>query len=92
VIAQAKFVQNGMDYTYRVRPATALEDISGAYYGWTTMNEIEVSYCNGKVRYNEGRQGVILWYDVVTSLMYSIFTDHGASEQSLLFISINFSF
>lgn len=87
VIAQAMFKENGMAYTYRVRPATALEDISGAYYDWNTIKEMEVSYCSGEIRYNEGKQGIILWYDVVPGLMYSVFTNEGASEESLLSIA-----
>ena len=86
-IAQAKFTENSVEHIYRIRPATALEDISGAYYDWSTIENIEVSYCSGEVRYKEGKQGIILWYDVVPGLMYCVFTDNGASEQSLLSIA-----
>jgi hypothetical protein len=83
-IAQAKFARNNVEYTYRIRSAPALEDISGAYYDWTNIKKIEVSYCSGELRYNEGKEGICLWYDVVPGLLYCIYTDKGASEETLL--------
>ncbi len=83
-IAQAIFTRGDVAYTYRIRPAKAFEDISGAYYDWTSEKKIEVSYCSGEVRYIEGKQGICLWYDVVPGLMYCIYAETGASEKSLL--------
>ena len=83
-IAQAKFSRSDVDYTYRIRPAKAFEDISGAYYDWTSKKNIEVSYCSGEVRFIEGKQGICLWYDAVPGLMYCIYAESGASEKSLL--------
>jgi len=83
-VGQAQFTKNNIDYTYRVKSATALEDISGAYYDWTTKKDIKVSYCSGQVQYIAGKEGICLWYDTVPGLMYSIYADSGASEESLL--------
>lgn len=83
-IAQAQFKKGGSSYTYRIRSSPEMEDISGAYYDWETVKNIEVYYCEGELCYNEGMEGICLWYDAVTGLMYSIFTDTGAAEETLL--------
>jgi len=82
--AQAEFTLDDIKYIYRIRPAAEFEDISGAYYDWDNVKEAEISYCSGEVRYNEGKEGICLWYDVVPGLMYSLFTDKGASEDTLI--------
>jgi hypothetical protein len=83
-IAQAQFKLDGLSYTYRIRSSPEMEDISGAYYDWESVKNIEVYYCEGELCYNEGREGVCLWYDAATGLMYSLFTDTGATEETLL--------
>jgi hypothetical protein len=85
--AQAMFTRDIVDYTYRIRSTTEFEDISGAYYEWETIKEIEISYCSGEVRFNEGKEGICLWYDTVPGLMYSIYATSGASEEGLLSIA-----
>lgn len=83
-IAQAKFTLDNVEYTYRIRSAASFEDISGAYFDWKTTNKIEISYCSGEVRFIDGEQGICLWYDTVPGLMYCIYAESGASEDSLL--------
>lgn len=83
-IAQAKFTRNNIEYTFRIQSKAAFEDISGAYYDWTTVKEIEVSYCSGELRYNDGKEGICLWYDTVPGLMYSVYTGENATEESLM--------
>jgi hypothetical protein len=83
-IAEAQFKIEGVNYTYRIRSTPEMEDISGAYYDWETVKNVEVYYCEGELCYNEGREGVCLWYDAAAGLMYSLFTDTGASEETLL--------
>lgn len=83
-IAQAKFTRSNVEYTYRIQSKAAFEDISGAYHVWTTVKNIEVSYCSGELRYNDGKEGVCLWYDTVPGLMYSIYTGEGADEEKLM--------
>lgn len=82
--AQAVFKLDQVVYTYRIQPASAFTDISGAYFDWTAIQPVEVGYCSGEVRFIAGEQGVCLWYDVVPGLMYSIYTDSGASGDGLL--------
>jgi hypothetical protein len=83
-IAEAQFKIGGANYTYRIRSSPEIEDISGAFYDWETVKNVEVYYCEGELCYNEGREGVCLWYDAAKGLMYSLFTDTGASEETLL--------
>lgn len=83
-MAQAKFTRNNEEYTYRIQSKPAFEDISGAYFEWTTVKKIEVSYCSGELRYNDGKEGICLWYDTVPGLMYSVYTGEGASEETLM--------
>ncbi len=83
-MAQAKFTRSNVEYTYRIQSKPAFEDISGAYYEWTTVKKIEVSYCSGELRYNNGKEGICLWYDTVPGLMYSVYTGEGADEETLM--------
>ena len=74
-MGQVTFTWQGEDYTARVAPADAFEDISGMYYEWESGNECEVGRCKGIVR--RARDGgntvdVCLWYDDLTGLMYSV--------------------
>lgn len=78
-IAQAVFTLDGAEYTHRIKPCAEFEDISGAYYEWEKSEERDVSYCDGKLQFNEDKQGVYLWFDVVPGLMYSVYMQNGAS-------------
>lgn len=83
-IAQAVFTLGDTEYTCRIQSAAAFADISGAHCDWASKREIDVSYCKGEVRCNDGKQGVCLWYDTVPGLMYSLYADDGASEDGPL--------
>ena len=83
-IAEAEFTRDNVEYTYRIRSAAAFEDLSGAYYDWKVVNEIEISYCSGEVRLINGEEGICLWYDTVPGLMYSLYVNTAASEEGLL--------
>lgn len=82
-IAQAVFTLDGHAFTYRICSADQLEDISGAYSQWETVKAADVGYCTGEVRYNDGEQGVCLWYDAAPGILYSLYMDGGASEEAL---------
>jgi len=69
---------------YLIRSAAAFEDISGAYYDWKVVIEIEISYCSGEVRLIKVEEGICLWYDTIPGLMYSLYVNTGASEEGLL--------
>lgn len=85
-LAQAVFTLNGTEYTHRIQQMTGVTftDISGAYYDWTSTENIKVSYCSGEVRWIEGKQGVCLWCDIVPGLAYSLYTETGATKEGLL--------
>ena len=83
-IAQAIFTKNNTEYIYRIQPNATFKDISGVYYEWATVKNFEVSYCSGELRCNDAKEGLCLWYDTVPGLMYSVFTEECASEESLV--------
>ena len=76
-LAEMEFTWYGMDYTARIKPAGAFEDISGMYYEWEQDMDVTVGNCEG-VEYRAEDEGmtfdVCLWYDVVPGLMYSVST------------------
>lgn len=82
-IAQATFMRTSQNYTYRIRATEAFEDISGAYYEWMRTQVIDVGNTTGEIWFIEGEEGVCLWYDEVSGLMHSVFTDSGATAASL---------
>ena len=74
-MGQVTFTWQGEDYTARIAPADAFEDISGLYYQWETGDECEVGRCKGVARRaHDGGNTVdlCLWYDDPTGLMYSV--------------------
>lgn len=86
-IAEARFNEDEVNFTYRIRSASAFEDISGAYFDWSVNKAIEISYCSGEISYIEGKEGICLWYDTVPGLMYTLYVDSSASEEMLLRIA-----
>jgi hypothetical protein len=83
-VAQAKFTLDGVKYWLRTGSEAEYRDISGVEAEWAAVKSVQVSYCDGELRMNEGGQGVCLWFDVVPGLMYSLYTDTGASEEGIL--------
>lgn len=81
--AQMSFVFDGDEYTYRIAPASEFTDISGMYFDWEETEETQISYCDAKVCWNDWKEGVILWYDAVPGLMYSLAQGANANYNSL---------
>ena len=74
-MGQVTFTWQGEDYTARIAPADAFEDISGLYCQWEAEDECEVGRCKGIVRraHNGGNTvDLCLWYDDPTGLMYAV--------------------
>ena len=75
-LAEMRFTWYEMDYTARIKPAAAFEDISGLYYDtWDYEDDCTVGYCEGRVMRahdDEGMVDLCLWYDVAPGLMYSV--------------------
>ena len=82
-VGELRFSVNGLNYTYRITPATAFSDISGMYYTWTGSENVQVGYNTAVVSYIENEQGIIQWFDVVPGLMYSLSVDSGAQADEL---------
>lgn len=81
--AQMSFVFDGDEYTYRIASNNEFTDISGMYYEWEETEETHVGYCDAKICWNDWKEGVILWYDAVPGLMYSISQGVNANYNSL---------
>lgn len=74
-MGQVTFTWQGQDYTARVAPADAFEDISGLHVQWETEDECKVGRCKGIVRRARDSGNTVdlcLWYDDLTGLMYSV--------------------
>jgi hypothetical protein len=81
--AQAKFTLDGAGVTYRIQPASAFTDISGVNAEWESEAAVSIKYLTGEARFNKGAEGVCLWYDTVPGLMYCVYVETGAAEESL---------
>ena len=76
-MGELSFTWEGLEYTARVAPAEAFEDISGMYYEWEQQVECTVGRGAGTC-YRAQEEGLTidlcLWYDDLTGLMYSLTT------------------
>ena len=77
-LAEMTFTWYEQDYTARVKPTDAFEDISGLYYDWPQEMECTVGgRCKGVCRRAADGDVTVdncLWYDEATGLMYSVST------------------
>lgn len=74
-IGQVTFDLDGYTYTARVKATADYEDISGYYYDWTSQEDINVSWCEGKYCRYEGEDikiAVCTWCDIVPGVSYSL--------------------
>lgn len=74
-VGQVSFTWQGEDYTARVAPADAFEDISGMAYEWESQEDCAVGRCKGVCRRAHSEEKTVdlcLWYDDLTGLMYSV--------------------
>lgn len=83
LIAEMRFEQDGKNYTYRMQASDKYTDISGFYYKWENESQGKVEYVDANLFWNAGKEGMILWYDVVPGVMYSLTVDTGADPLSL---------
>lgn len=79
-LAEIQFTLDRMEYTLRIQPTEAFEDISGLYYDWENINQdFTIGGCPGwEARiYDEDLETTIdlcLWYDAGKKLMYALST------------------
>ena len=74
-LAHAQFSLCGVDYAMRIQPTGWPEDISGAYYEWTSTEACEVNGREGSVMYAaDGNTAVSLciWTDMAPGISYSL--------------------
>ena len=77
-LAEMRFTWNGLEYTARIKPCAAFEDISGLYYDeWLAEDPCEIQWCEGVCRRAQDDMGTVdvcLWFDVAPGIMYSVST------------------
>ena len=87
-VAETTFRIDGITYSYRMAGTLEIQDdftdISGLNGSFEQTAAGEVFWCSAKLSYNNGRQGKILWFDLVPGILYSMSMDSGASEEALL--------
>lgn len=82
-MAQITFTADGVGWTLRVRPADALEDISGMHYTWQNAYDAEICRCPGTLAWNDGGPGTAVWYDIAPGLLWCVSMNSGADRQAL---------
>ena len=82
-IAELRFKADGHNFTYRASGENAFTDISGMYYTWEENTEASLAYLKAEISWNEGKEGIMLWYDMVPGVMYSLSVDSGADPMLL---------
>lgn len=82
-LGQIIFTLSGKDFTYRAQNTSAIEDISGLHYDFTSKGEFDTAGVACSMQYNEGEAGFCHWYDDIAKTTYSISVDAGASEEVL---------
>ena len=87
-VAETTFELDGITYAYRMAATMELgedfADISGIDGTFAENIEGKVLWCRAKLRFDQGGQGRIVWFDVVPGILYSLSMDSGASEAALL--------
>ena len=81
--AELRFTLDGHKFAYRASGENAFKDISGMYYTWENTTEAALSYLRAELSWNEGKEGIMLWYDLVPGVMYSLSVDSGADPMLL---------
>jgi len=87
--AEMRFAIGSQNYTYRASKTGTFQDISGMNYTWKLTGsavlpaDSSLNGLNPTVNINEGEQGVLLWYDSASQMMYSLSMDSAASAQQL---------
>ena len=76
-LAEMQFtMESGDEYCARVQPTAEPTDISGMYYGWENVENVNVGYCEGTIgQYQTGSNEyveLIQWYDAAPGLMYAL--------------------
>lgn len=82
-VAETTFSFQGAHWSYRTAQGDLeLVDISGLGEFAITA-DTQVSYCDGRLSYDEDGAGKLIWFDIVPGVEYSLSVDSAASEQLL---------
>lgn len=76
-LAQVVFTYENLQFTYRIKSATQLEDISGLYYSWDVQHDDKVKQLPAITKRHKASDQTIdlcQWYDVVPGITYSLST------------------
>ncbi len=74
-LGEIQFTLNGSECAARIKAAAEWEDLSGMYLTWDSTEDVEVSYCSGKLmsgKNNGETVQLVEWFDVVPGVMYSL--------------------
>ncbi len=88
VMFQVKFIWEGAECTIRAFKGTQAEDLSGMYYPWEQDKEVMIGTHPGRVMYNEGVQGVAIWYDANNGLVYNVSMVGNATQENLMNLAL----
>lgn len=58
--------------------------LAGMYCKWKACALVDVDGRDGVIAFNEGKEGMIAWLDVVPGIMYSLTTEEDANQQDLM--------
>lgn len=82
-LSEMGFTLNGTTYTLRFQATAELIDISGMYFDFTFEEAVQISGHDGELLYNEGAEGICLWYDADAGVTYSMSVETGATAEGL---------
>ena len=86
-VAQVIFTWNGDEYTYRMAPDDAVEDLSGMYVEFKADEDMLFGDYPYEIKYNEGAEGLSEWDDELTKTEYSVTMQTGATKDKLMAVS-----
>lgn len=72
-----KYGEPELEYTFRTKKCKDFEDISGLYYEWDVVDELQVGWCDGETRRAITESETVdscLWFDKDIEIMYSLST------------------
>jgi hypothetical protein len=88
IVFQVEFTWEEAVCTIRVFKGTQVEDLSGMFYSWAQDNEIMVGIHPGRIAYNEGEVGVVMWYDERNEQVYNVSMINNATLEKLMKLAL----
>jgi len=91
-VGQLCFLLGEQDVTFRMAAADVSADVlgvenatvfSGMHYDWTATDVTTVAGLDAMAYWNEGAEGVLLWYDTAPGLLYCVSVSGDASVDGL---------